>query len=337
MKIRKDALKGLVVFILVTAFFFGVRPVAALEQLRVPVASPTALTSLIENTAVYYGWFKEIGYDATIYSVSGGESAAVLALEKGDLPFFNTDDNLPLAIRPNSKIRMAAATMTKLPYFLAAAPNVKSYRDLPQDGIKVGISSPTSANVYVSLKLLEKNGIKNPKLIKVGGSTARLAAVKAGKVDIGALTLGPMLRAKEDGLSILGSAAEIADEFVMMQVGMNEEWVAKNKQKAIEILATFIRGCDFVNRNRDATIEVLIKKMKNKPANAKQMYDIGIAKEKMIPDKCQFSEAGIKAYLEAAKWSKAIDPGTKIPPSSQFTMQDLYRDALAHFKKKYSR
>lgn len=330
-------LNGLAAFAVAAAFLLGGVRAFALEGLRVPVASPTSLTSLIESTAVYYGWFKEIGYDATIYSVSGGESAAVLALEKGDLPFFNTDDNLPLAIRPNSRIRIVASTMTKLPYFLAAAPHVKSYKDLPRDGIRIGISSPTSANVYVSLRLLEKNGIKNPRLIKVGGSTARLAAVKAGKVDVGSLTLGPMLRAKEDGLSILGSAAEITDEFVMMQVAMNEAWVAKNRQKAIEIIATFIRGCDFVNRNREATIRVLTKKMKNKPENAAQMYDIGIAKEKMIPDKCQFSENGINEYIKAAKWSKAIDPETKIPSFDRFTMQDLYREALALFKKKYAR
>jgi ABC-type nitrate/sulfonate/bicarbonate transport system substrate-binding protein len=227
--------------------------------------------------------------------------------------------------------------MAKLPYFLAAAGKVKSYKDLPQEGTLVGISSPTSANVYVSLSLLDKNGIKNPRLIKVGGSTARLAAVKAGKVDVGSLTMGPMLKAKEAGLTILGSAAEVAGEFVMMQVSMNRNWVEKHPQKAVEIIGTFIRGCDYVNRNREGTIEVLVKAQKNKRKNAVQMYDIGIVKEKMIPNRCQLTEKGIRQYIKAAKWSKAIDPEMKVPPISAFTMPDLYAKGLAWFKEKYGR
>jgi ABC-type nitrate/sulfonate/bicarbonate transport system substrate-binding protein len=333
----KKALRDFGGLAVLVAFLFTAGSAVALEKLRVPVASPTSLTSLIEHVAMYHGFFKDIGYDARIYSVSGGESAAVLALEKGQLPFFNSDDNFPLAIRPKSNIRVVANTMAKLPYFLAAGPDVKSYKDLPRDGIRVGISSPTSGNVYVSLILLEKNGIKNPRLLKVGGSTARLAAVKAGKVDVGSLTMGPMLKAKEAGLTILGSAAEVADEFVMMQVAMNKNWAKENPQKAIEIVGTFIRGCDYVNRNRKGTIEVLVKAQKNKPENAAKMYDIGIAQERMIPNFCQITEKGVQAYMEAAKWSKAINPAMKIPPTSMFTMPDLYQKGLDWFKKHHGR
>src|SRR3990167_4354860 len=111
--------------------------VGAEEKLRIPVAAPASITSIVESVAVYRGWFKEIGYDAAIYSVSGGESAAVLALEKGDLPFFNTDDNIPQAIKPNSNIRLVASTLNKLPYYLISGPNVRSYKDLPRDGVLV--------------------------------------------------------------------------------------------------------------------------------------------------------------------------------------------------------
>ena len=318
----------LAVFVMPTGFAL------ALEGLRVPVASPSSLSSLAEQVAIQQGMFKDIGYDARIYSVSGGESAAVLALEKGKLPFFSTDDNIPLAIRAKSKIKIVAVTINKLSYYLAASKMVKSYKDLPQKGIKVGISSPTSANVYVSLKLLEKNGIMKPRLIKVGGSTGRLAAVKAGKVDVGSLTFGPMLKAKAAGLTILGDASEFVDEFAFIQVGMNEDWVKSNFEKAVAIVGTFIRACDYINRNREGTIAVLTKVMKNKPNIATQMYDIKIAKERVIPPRCSFSEKGIRAYIDAAKFSKAIDPGLKIPPISSFTMPDLHKKGVAWFMKK---
>lgn len=191
---RKRIWRSLASMAIVGAFVLQGGFALALEDLRVPMSSPGSTSSLIEQLSIYYGWFKEIGYNAKGYSVSGGEAAAVLALEKGQLPFYNTDDNLPLAIRPNSKIKIVASTRNKLLYWLVAGKHVKSYKDLPQKGARVGISSPTSSNVYVSLKLLQLNGIMNPRLIKVGGSSGRLAAVKAGKVDVGSLTLGAMMR-----------------------------------------------------------------------------------------------------------------------------------------------
>lgn len=325
-----------VLSVLLIVGFLSVRAnLAAEEKLRIPVAAPASITSLVESVAAYRGWFKEIGYDATIYSVSGGEAAAVLALEKGDLPFFNTDDNIPEAIKPGSSIRLVASTLNKLPYYLIAGANVKSYKDLPRDGIIVGISSPTSANVFVSLALLEKNGIKNPRLVKVGGSTARLAAVKSAKVHVGALDLGNMLIAKEQGLNVLGSSSEVFDEFLMMQIAMNRKWVERNPQKAVEIVGTLIRACDYINRNRDGTIETLIKFMKNKPDVAQQVYDIGVVKEKSVPAYCEYTEKGVQEYIKSAKWSKAIDPETKVPPTREFSMPDLYQKGLEWFKKRY--
>lgn len=309
--------------------------VPAEEKLRIPVASPASITSIVESVSVYRGWFKEIGYDATIYSVSGGESAAVLALEKGDLPFFNTDDNIPQAIKPGSDIRLVASTLNKLPYYLIAGAKVRSYKDLPKDGVIVGISSPTSANVFVSLALLEKQGIKNPRLVKVGGSVARLASVKAGKVHVGALDLGNMLIAKEQGLNVLGSSSEVFQEFLMMQIAMNRKWVERNPQKAVQIVGTLIRGCDYINRNREGTIEVLAKFMKNKPEVAQQVYDIGVAQEKSVPRHCEYTEKGVQEYIKSAQWSQAIDPKMKVPLTRDFSMPDLYQKGLDWFKKKY--
>ncbi len=320
--------------LLVSGLFLTAGDLQAQEKLRIPVASPASITSLVEGVAVYRGWFKEIGYDASIYSVSGGEAAAVLALEKGDLPFFNTDDNIPQAIKPDSNIRLVASTLNKLPYYLIAGANVKSYKDLPKDGLLVGISSPTSANVFVSLALLEKQGLKNPRLVKVGGSTARLASVKAGKVHVGSLDLGNMLIAKEQGLFVLGSSSEVFDEFLMMQIAMNKKWVEKNPQKAVEIVGTLIRACDYINRDREGTIEVLVKGMKNKPEIAQQVYDLGVVKEKSVPRHCEYTEKGVQEYIKSAKWSKAIEPDTKVPPTREFSMPDLYQKGLEWFKKK---
>jgi len=308
----------------------------AMEDLRIPVAMTSTTTALVEQTAIHKGFFKDIGYNARVYSVSGGENAAVLALERGQLPFFGSDDNIPLAIRPGSNIRVVGSEMNVLPYWLVAGKHVKSYKDLPRP-VKVGISSPTSGNVYVSLKLLEAAGIptKDTRLVKVGGSSARLAGVKGGKIDVGSLTFGMMLRAKKANLSILGAANQFVKEYSFLQLAMNKNYIKDHPKKAEAMFGTLVRGCAYVNdpKNREEIMHVLTKVMRNPEDIAKEMYEIEVAGGS-IPDRCQVTEAAIKAYLESAIWSKSIPADTKIPPYKDIMFPEFYERAVAWYNNK---
>jgi len=335
MKLRRIK-NGIAAAFLGAGLLFGGQALA-LEELRIPVALASSTTALVEQVAIHKGWFKEIGYDAKVYSVSGGENAAVLALERGQLPFFGSDDNIPLAIRPGSNIRVVGTEMNTLPYWLVGGKHVKSYKDLPRP-VKVGISSPTSGNVYVSLKLLEAAGIpkKDTRLVKVGGSSARLAGVKAGKIDVGSLTFGMMLRAREADLTVLGSASQFVKEYAFLQLAMNKNFIKDKPDKAEALFGTLIRGCAFVNdpKNREEVMHVITNVQRNKPSIAKQMYEIEVLKEGAIPKRCEATEAGIKAYLDSAIWSKSIAADTKIPPAKDIMFPEFYDRALAWFNNK---
>ena len=328
--------KGIVAAFAGAALLWG-GPALAQEKLRIPVAQTNSTTALVEQVAIHKGWFKEIGYDARVYSVSGGEQAAVLALERGQLPFFGSDDNIPLAIRPGSNIRIVGTEVNTLPYWLVGGKHVKSYKDLPRP-VKVGISSPTSSNVYVSLKLLQANGIaeKDTRLVKVGGSSARLAGVKAGKIDVGSLTFGKMLLAREAGLTVLGGAEQFAKEYAFLQLAMNKNYIKDEPEKATAIFGTLVRGCAFVNdpKNGEEVVDIYTKVMRNKPHIAKQMYEIEVLEQGSIPDRCQATAKGIQAYIDSAFWTKSIPADTKVPPIDQIMMQDFYNKAVAWYDNK---
>ena len=334
MKSKRIA-KGIAAAVLGASLLWGGQ-VLAQEQLRIPVAMTSTTTALVEQTAIHKGFFKDIGYDARVYSVSGGENAAVLALERGQLPFFGSDDNIPLAIRPGSNIRVIGSEMNVLPYWLVAGKHVKSYKELPRP-VKVGISSPTSGNVYVSLKLLEAAGIpqKDTRLVKVGGSSARLAGVKGGKIDVGSLTFGMMLRAKKADLSILGAANQFVKEYAFLQLAMNKNYIKDNPDKAEAMFGTLIRGCAFVNdpANKEEVLHVITKVMRNPDDIGQEMYNIEVAGGS-IPNRCQITESAIKAYIESAVWSKSISADTKIPPAKDIMFPEFYDRALAWYKNK---
>jgi ABC-type nitrate/sulfonate/bicarbonate transport system substrate-binding protein len=332
---HKRIAKGIAAAFLGASLLWGGQ-VLAQEDLRIPVAMTSTTTALVEQTAIHKGFFKDIGYNARVYSVSGGENAAVLALERGQLPFFGSDDNIPLAIRKGSNIRVIGSEMNVLPYWLVAGKHVKSYKDLPRP-VKVGISSPTSGNVYVSLKLLEAAGIptKDARLIKVGGSSARLAGVKGGKIDVGSLTFGMMLRAKKANLQILGAANQFVKEYAFLQLAMNKNYIKDQPDKAEAMFGTLIRGCAFVNdaKNREEVMHVLTKVMRNPDDIAKEMYEIEVAGGS-IPNRCQITESAIKAYIESAVWSKSIAADLKIPPAKDIMFPEFYNRALAWYNNK---
>jgi ABC-type nitrate/sulfonate/bicarbonate transport system substrate-binding protein len=332
---HKRIAKGIAAAFLGASLLWGGQ-VLAQEDLRIPVAMTSTTTALVEQTAIHKGFFKDIGYNARVYSVSGGENAAVLALERGQLPFFGSDDNIPLAIRKGSNIRVIGSEMNVLPYWLVAGKHVKSYKDLPRP-VKVGISSPTSGNVYVSLKLLEAAGIptKDARLIKVGGSSARLAGVKGGKIDVGSLTFGMMLRAKKANLQILGAANQFVKEYAFLQLAMNKNYIKDNPDKAEAMFGTLIRGCAFVNdpKNKEEVMHVITKVMRNPDDIGKEMYEIEVAGGS-IPNRCQITESAIKAYIESAVWSKSIAADLKIPPAKDIMFPEFYNRALAWYNNK---
>lgn len=332
----KSIAKGLTTALLGAGLLWGSQALA-LEKLRIPVAQTNSTTSLVEQVGIHKGFFKDIGFDARVYSVSGGENAAVLALERGQLPFFGSDDNIAPAIRPGSNIRIVGTELNTLPYWLVGGKHVKSYKDLPRP-VKVGISSPTSGNVYVSLKLLQTAGIpeKDVRLVKVGGSSARLAGVKAGKIDVGSLTFGKMLAARDAGLTVLGAAEQFVKEYAFLQLAMNKNYIKDNPEKAVAIMGTLIRGCAFVNdpKNAEEVLNVYQNVMRNKPHIAKKMYEIEVVEAKSIPDRCQATAAGIDAYIESAFWTKSIAKDTKVPPTDQIMFKEFYDKALAWYNNK---
>ena len=163
-----------------------------------------------------------------------------------------------------------------------------------------------------------------------------LAGVKAGKIDVGSLTFGNMLRAKEANLTILGAANQFVKEYAFKQIGMNKDYIKDNPEKATAILGTLIRGCAFVNdpANREEVLHVYEKVMRNKPNIAKEMYEIEVIQSKHVPDRCQATEAGIKAYLDSAFWTKSLPADTKVPPVDQIMFPEFYEKALAWYNNK---
>ena len=240
--------------------------VLAMEYLRIPVAM-TSTTALVEQTAIYNSLFK-----AEVDPVLGGENAAVLALKRGQFPFFGSD-NVPPAIRPGSNIGVVGE-MNVLPHWDVTGAYVKSYKDLPQP-VKDGISSPTSGNVYVSPRLLEEAGIPQNynRLVKVGGSSERLAEV--GKIDVGSLTFGMMPQAKEVTPAILGAANQFVKGYAFLQPAVNKNYIKDHPDKPQAMFGNFIRGWAFMNgpEKKEEVMHVLTKVMHNPDDIAKKMYE----------------------------------------------------------------
>ena len=98
-----------------------------------------------------------------------------------------------------------------------------------------------------------------------------------------------MLRAKKANLTVLGDASQFAKEYAFNQIAMNEDFIAKNPEKATAMLGTIIRTCAFLNdpANGEEIVHVLTKVMRNPDEIGKQMYEIEVLGSKSIPPRCE--------------------------------------------------
>ena len=115
-----------------------------------------------------------------------------------------------------------------------------------------------------------------------------------------------------------------------------KNYIKDNPDKATALFGTMIRGCAFVNdpANREEVLHVYVNVMRNKADIAKQMYEIDVLGEKTIPDRCQITEAAIKAYLDSAIWTKSLAADAKIPPIKDIMFPEFYEKALAWYNNK---
>jgi ABC-type nitrate/sulfonate/bicarbonate transport system substrate-binding protein len=158
---------------------------------------------------------------------------------------------------------------------LVARPEIKNYSDLK--GKVVAVDSPTSGYATVFYQIVkEKTGLEKDKdytTNSVGGTGARVKALKDGTGHAAMISSPNDMKLKEEGFTILGDAATEIGAFQGSAYAVRKSYAKSNPKEVEAFVRAMVAATDYVFTNKAGTIEVLKMRIKNlNDADAERLY-----------------------------------------------------------------
>jgi NitT/TauT family transport system substrate-binding protein len=148
--------------------------------------------------------------------------------------------------------------LSRMGYALIGAKGLKSVNDL--QGKIIGITGIGGLGEFAVVESLRRNGLAKDRdytLLNIeGGTAARMAALRAGKVHAVPLTPGQRVQAEKEGLPVLLDTRDSLAEFPSTVVSSTREFTASNPDKVAGFLRALSKGMEFIRNNRDKAITI---------------------------------------------------------------------------------
>ena len=154
-------------------------------------------------------------------------------------------------------------------------PEIKKYADLK--GKVVAVDSPTSGYATVFYQIVkEKSGLEKDKdytTSSVGGTGARVKALKDGTGHAAMISSPNDMQLKEEGFNILGDAAEEIGAFQGSAYAVRKSYAKSNPKEVEAFTRAMVAATDYVFSNKAGTVEVLKARIKGlSDADAEKLY-----------------------------------------------------------------
>ena len=234
------------------------------------------------------------------------------------------------AIEKGAKVKVVAANMEKIPYDIYARPEIKTGADLK--GKTLGVSTLTGGTTLMVHEVLEKAyKLKESdyKLLVVGTSPERYAALKGGSVQ--ASFMGPpfTFRAAKDGFRKLANFHEHLGPILFTTDFAHANYMKSNRAEIVRYLKAMIEATRWLYdpKNKEEALAIHMKVLKSPRESAEEDYKY------LVQDFQPFPRDGLVSKLS---FDKTMDlrakegtyQGKKIPPASDYVDNSFIEEAL---------
>ena len=159
-----------------------------------------------------------------------------------------------LVQQSGSDVKLIAADTYGSDYQIVSKSSINGVSDLA--GKTEGISAPGDASELVSHLCLNNQGFDYPslKIVRVGGTGARVAALLAGQIDIGAAHIADAKDAvaKSNGaLKILFDCGKVVGNYPVTGMVARGEWLKQNPELAQVLVNTYVDSMRWAATNKD--------------------------------------------------------------------------------------
>jgi NitT/TauT family transport system substrate-binding protein len=278
-----------------------------LERAKIKVGiSITDSTFLPIYLAQEQGYFKEEGLDATFSTFNGGSDLIRAVISDSADIGLSSPAAVFSAIKADQDVRIFFGGFTQAPFSLCAIPSIKTLADAK--GKRFGITRFGSSTDELTRYMLKAQRIdpdKDVKIVQGGGSSARLAAMEAGQLDVALFAMPFDFIAASKGYNVLVRQTDVMPDFPIQSFFARQRYIASHRDTIEALLRAFVRGVRLAKANKAMAVQTLIDKVYIDKQFAEQAYAslIGGWHE----DGLLASDAGMKAFFDMAVASGHLD------------------------------
>jgi NitT/TauT family transport system substrate-binding protein len=275
-------------------------PTWAAESLRrMRVGIPTrSMSSFPHMVARSEGFYRNEGVDVEIIVVSSG-TPAIQAVIAGDLDFATTGNVATIAAIRGMPVRNVMVSTTATDQVLVVKPEIRRVEDLR--GKTLGVAGMRTVSDISTRLLLRKHGLApetDVKIVPLGGSSLRLAALKGGQID------GTLLSAPHNKSAVKLGFVELAHMKDVRKVpsgglATSIRKIQNDTDSIIRAIRATLKAVRFIKNDKEATLRAMAKELGMKDREiASMVYDDGV---KLFSDTGIPSEASVLEEIETAK------------------------------------
>ena len=230
---------------------------AELQVITVALVSPSWSTGLPTAVARGAGFFRNEGLEVRPVTLASSGPIMMALLMSGQAEMVIAGGVAILrGIARGAPVVVVGGHLSRMSYALIGAKGLKTVDDLK--GKAIGITGIGGIGEFAVVESLKRNGLVKDRdftLLNIeGGTAARMAALKAGKVHAVPVTPGQRVQAENDGFTIILDVRDSLADLPSNIVASTKEFAKSNPDKTIRFLRALGRAVDLIQQDKDKAI-----------------------------------------------------------------------------------
>jgi ABC-type nitrate/sulfonate/bicarbonate transport system substrate-binding protein len=285
------------------------------DKVRIGVSNYN-ISNLTVGVAQTRGFFKQEGIDAEIIRMN--PNVATMALVSADVDYSTLIGSAIVANLKGARMKMIACSLDRTPLSLVSRADIKSVKEVK--GKTIGVGSYGSTPDIIARMVVKHSGVDPDteiKLLALGSDSARLTALKEGVIDVMIVAPPVDFEAKRMGFNIISRAGDIF-RYPYNGLATSIKKLSERPDEVKRVLRAMLKANNYILKNRDGTIQVLVHWTKSKAEFAEAGYDSAVnafSVDGGIP------EEGMRVVLEGLR--KSMNLGRQIQLSDVADMAPL--------------
>ena len=230
---------------------------AELQVITVALVSPSWSTGLPTAVARGAGFFRNEGLEVRPVTLASSGPIMMALLMSGQAEMVIAGGVAILrGIARGAPVVVIGGHLSRMSYALIGTKGLKTVDDLR--GKAIGITGIGGIGEFAVVESLKRSGLikdRDYSLLNIeGGTAARMAALKAGKVHAVPVTPGQRVQAENDGFTILLDVRDALADLPSNIVASTKDFARTNPDRTIRFLRALGRAVDLIRQDKDKAI-----------------------------------------------------------------------------------